>query len=172
MSRRFAVPLAYVLLFSFLAIGIGAAPVQATPITYEFTATPVDPSTFSSFTLQYVDVDGDGLLNQSEVVSGTFSGVQVLKAIFTPGVSGWANYPNLLAVPCYGSLMALGPGGETFGGYYWYFGGVTEGYMFCGTENGGFTYSETPVPVPPSVLLLGVGLMPLAWARRKKLLGK
>jgi hypothetical protein len=35
-----------------------------------------------------------------------------------------------------------------------------------------FITVQPPVPLPPSALLLGSGLIPLAWARRKKRLGK
>jgi len=35
-----------------------------------------------------------------------------------------------------------------------------------------WTYTQTPVPLPPSVFLLGAGLIGLAVARRKKRLGQ
>jgi hypothetical protein len=36
-------------------------------------------------------------------------------------------------------------------------------------SNAAGVWTESPVPCPPAVLLLGSGLIPLAWARRRKL---
>lgn len=163
MSRRFIVPLAGVLLFSFLALGIGPAPVIASAVVYDFTATSHDPI-FGSFSLKYTDWIGDALLTTlDEVVPGSFSGV-------------WVNYsypdaPVFYTDLCIGVPHYVGPWTPfdgTLNGWFFGFGGIANE----GPDGGAvWTYSESPspAPIPPSVFLLGAGLFGLAgWRRFRK----
>jgi hypothetical protein len=151
------------LLFSFLAIGIGAAPAQAT--IYDFTATAVPgfmPQT-SGFTLQYNDTDNDGLFDLVELIS--FSGITY---------TGVGTYTTITTIPyhepVYGPLTdGVATINHPWGAdRYWYF--EIPGLSTISLLGSGLTYEQqaSPVPVPPGVLLLGSGLLGLVGWRRLK----
>lgn len=167
MARRFTVPLFFVLLFSFLAIVTVAAPARAFT-TYDFIAHGVVGSGLGGvgFSLKYIDQDGDGLFSLDELVAGSFSG-------FTP--PGLPHYVTILAVPVTSDVSPLTDGGALpprTAGYGWDF-FIEAPSLEPGSHEDWppptyWTYTESAVPIPPSALLLGAGLIPLAWARRRK----
>jgi hypothetical protein len=89
-----------------------------------------------------------------------------------------------LAVPGVIALNPGGTGGYALGGYtfsvtgWWTLGPPNYNPGTVGVSGGGSTYvvdftggkfvSASAVPIPPSAFLLGSGLIPLVWARRKK----
>jgi hypothetical protein len=157
MSHSFKTILACVFLVSFLAIGFGAAPVQAT--TYLFTATSVYPLAASDFTLTYEDSGVDPRFSIGEL--GSFSGV-VLWWNFV-----WTPCPTILAVPSYDAGISPFTDGEA--GPTWTFARGVDGYPLNWLTNS-WTYEQTEVvPLPPSVFLLGSGLLGLlGWRRFRK----
>ena len=163
MPRMFTAPLACVLLFSFLAIGIGAGrvtPAQA-DITYQLIATPTDigrGAGLGGFSLQYFGQNGDSLFHVAELVPGSFSGLSVVGyPVFDilDGAAGTqADSPFTDEDPVYRS---------------WTFHSTTLWSLSAAGDD--WKYERNIVPIPPTALLLGAGLIPLAWARRKKRLG-
>jgi hypothetical protein len=155
---------ACVLLFLVLGVGIGVAPARATTTTYILTATPFPSYTgVASFWVTYTDTDPDNLLGGLGTGESTitgFSGVTINGDVF-PADIPFASIPY---VPGY-----VNGSGENWGWLFYY---VNLTWFGTGTAQGNyFTYTIDPVPavpVPPSVLLLGTGLIALAWARRKK----
>ena len=83
-------------------------------------------------------------------------------------MAGYAAYTVITAVPSTSCVYTDGGAGGVFGPETWEFSTGPGGLILYG--GGGYTYVQTPVP--PSALLLASGLIPLAWARRKKRLGK
>ncbi len=175
MSRMSLPPIACFLLLSFVAMGIGAAPAHADTI-YEFTATSTSPTTLTSFdgawlqatsfSLEYVDKNGTGLLTSTDEIL-SFTGVK----LWAPAVwAGGVTFSAVLYIPPY-DLAAFTDGPSFPGG--WGFSGTVIGETYT-WPSAMWTYGEHPistVPIPPAVFLLGSGLIPLAWARRKKRLG-
>jgi hypothetical protein len=150
-----------VLLFSFTAIGIGAAPARAStvdPVLQEFVAWEAGDTgrMVVSFEFLYRDWDGDGMFSLDELVLGSFR-------LFRTATSSGEWYGYIVGVP--ETLVTHGSGDGD-----WAFDGMPEGLYRPGAVN--YSYVQTAVPIPPSALLLGAGLIPLAWARRKKRLGK
>ena len=101
------------------------------------------------------------------------------------GVSGTASTPGLLVeVALNGSWTNAQLSGPAPGEVLALNGGLMYVDVWLGTgsnsetdnlynEVGSGTLTQTPqVPLPPSVYLLGTGLIALAWARRKKRLGQ
>jgi hypothetical protein len=151
------------LLCSVLAIGIVAAPAKAT--IYDFTATAVpefSPQT-SGFTLQYNDTDNDGLFDLGELIS--FSGIT-----FTIGT-----YTNITAIPYHENVYGPLTDGAATANHqwgadrYWYFEIPTLSTISL--LGSGLTYKQdeqqaSTVPLPPTAILLGSGLVGLAGWRR------
>jgi len=172
MPRSFNAILACVFLVSFLAIGFGAAPVQAT--SYLFTATTVDryADMYGDFTLIYADSSFSPRFSIDELVAGTFSGTTFTMGDMRP--PGFA-YETIDRVPGYDPVRAPytdGTGTE-YNGLEWRFshdwgGGVVE--IGPGLPPDLWTYTQVEVvPLPPSVFLLGAGLIGLAgWRRFRK----
>jgi len=154
------------LVFLCLAILAAPAPVRAT-ITYDFTATQRPGYPLPTFSLQYVDTDSDGKFSLNELVADSFSG-------FTYGINNY-HYITLITVPPYNntptspwySPLTDGPGSFFTN---WVFMDASEHQLDVNPYN--WIESQTQVvPLPATVVLLGAGLLPLAWAHRKKLLG-
>jgi hypothetical protein len=159
MSGSWKVRLSMYLLFSFLALGIGAHPALADTI-YDFTAMSNNLGVVQNFILQYVDTNNDGRVELDEIIPGTFSGVWTI----SPYID-WKT--SLESVPAYDPSYSPYTNGVND---YWVFGDGVFGDANLSASL--FTYTQTPeVPIPPSVFLLSAGLIPLAWARRKKRLG-
>ena len=162
MPRSLKAILACVFLLSFLAIiTVDAPPLSAA--TYELTATwPGAP--LWGFALDWTDTNHggllqDGLFQLDELVPESFTGVRFgTDTMYTfidhvPGVSTWSSYTG-------GSAN------------YWMFGyydssGVPQ---LRPSHVVMWTYARTEVvPLPPSVFLLGAGLIGLAgWRRFRK----
>jgi hypothetical protein len=162
--------LIYNLLFSFLSIIFIIAPAQAVTTYYEFTATVFlnYAGQEKTFSFQYADA-GNGAVSLSEIDQSKFSGAWVLTSGAGPGGSAdWVFYPYVTGVPQHDpTYYPLLDGTDP----YWYF-GLSPGVTAIGVGPWAYSYSQVPVPIPPSALLLATALMPLAWARRKKRLGK
>ena len=163
--------LACVILFSFLAIGIGAAPVQAYT-TYELTMH--GSLGYPDFSVYYIDYDGDAKMSEDEMLFGGAifpSPPTGSQGIYLPFFSSL--FLQATTVPAYGpgegSVFTDGSGGSQFVPPYWIFAG--NGQTAYVPEYV-WTQTEIETALPPSALLLGSGLIPLAWARRKKRLGK
>ncbi|MGD0828053.1 MAG: hypothetical protein ABSA09_08200 [Desulfobaccales bacterium] len=169
MARRCAVIRVSVLLFSFLAVFVGVAAVQADTYTLEVNPLPgYGPGTvanLSTFWITYTDTGTDNLLgglDSGESIIKWWSGVTDQSYVF-PANYGFAMIP-------YVQDYVNGVGvdwGWNWGPQYPIFGTATA-------DSRDFSYSREAgaVPVPPSALLLASGLIPLAWARRKKRLRK
>ncbi len=163
--------------WSFLAILASAAPARADIITYQLAATPTADAVrwgFGTWSLQYSDSDFDTMFNTLELVPGSFSGVWLGSPIYD-----W--FPILKAAA--GSLEEGAYADEDFhtpgvvprGGSWAFL--IPDG-MQASVSPSLWTYTReivpdpSAVPLPPSALLLGAGLIPLSWARRKKRLGQ
>jgi hypothetical protein len=165
MSRSWKALLACVFVFSFLPIVTGAAPVQAVT-TWDFRAESLYPGIVSDFSLQYSDKNGDGRLTMNstinEFITGTFSGFWYYGIFHQYVPAHWVSV--LVSVPG----TAYVPLTDGSGGDAWAFLGDHGSYFMGATF---WRYSETPVPIPSSVFLLGAGLIGLVVARRNKRLG-
>lgn len=146
---------------------------------------PATPAIGDSFTVRF---NYDGVLptvltDMLSLVSFTMTSGEVELASGDPGVSAWFKIKAAAAVPTAWEISIIGmhPGFEIATWRGGYGGPVFETVMFhrvtgeldTWTAAGGVgTWTLAVVPVPPTMLLLGTGLIPLAWARRKRRLGK
>jgi hypothetical protein len=173
---------------SFLAILAG--PVAADIYTYELIATPsvyalppgspVPAYWPSGFTLLWTDFNQDGLFQPSELVAGSASAIiyngstYAITGLPTPGdgtddqqtfILG-TNFDFRERYDAMGNdLGTRGPVGiwkTDVGTGFW-----SDDWLYSNVQ-----WTAAPVPLTPSVFLLASGLIPLAWARRKKLLRK
>lgn len=121
-------------------------------ITYDLTALTKEPGTVSNFMVQYVDKDRDGRVGPDDLVFA-FSGVTI----------NGEEYANLTAIPRYSATESPYTNGpeSVFAWQFQSSTGDTQNFV-----EWAFTYEQTPLP--SSVLLLGTGLLPLAWAWGKK----
>jgi hypothetical protein len=168
MLRLLTTPLACVFLVLLLAMGFGASPVQSYT-TYTLSATDNGKyPTFSGFSLRYIDsIHVDGRFEIGELVEGSFTPVTFMS---------YGPYTKLQNVPAYDEAQSPYTDGEVgLPGnmeYYWVFWDEVHQYGLSYLQ-GDLAYTQTadpkpPVPIPPSVFLLGAGLIGLAVARRKK----
>ena len=192
MSRAYSTLVKRVMLVSFLAVLLCAAPALATTwsitdanlvgggsVSGEFTYVPTSVTTWAiTITIPAVDVPTGA---QS---SFTLSGANVTAAIQGGGSStdilflsgnehgtAWTGLPEYDVQLTYdqgwnalaGNVsIPLEIGSATFAQVT-----GTDGYHIAGLTSGA---QLDPVPLPPSALLLVTGLIPLAWASRRKLL--
>jgi hypothetical protein len=163
MFRLLTTPLACVLLVTCLSIFPNPKFVKAA--MYEITATSVYWQA-SSWWLIYSDVEPDGRFNQQyELVGSAFSGVDLYC-----GSGRWDHFTKIGYLPSewvYPFAGGFGAYGATFwtetGG--WWGTDYVEVYWTFTTQ----PYTADNVPLPPSVLLLGAGLIGLAgWRRFRK----
>jgi hypothetical protein len=123
-------------------------------ITYELTAYTKQPGIISNFTVQYVDRDGDRRVGTNDYVFA-FSGVTI----------NGQEYSELTVIPEYSAEYSpYTDGPESV--YAWQF--ETSSGDIQNFVEWDFTYGQTPVPLPSSAWMLGTGLIPLAWACRRK----
>lgn len=148
------------MLFSILTLLTFPGTVKASTF-YDFWATSQNPD-YSDFSLTYNDVDGDAKFSIDELVEGSFSGVQMYTYWLTVIGSVPVNSPQSPLTDGdksrWGFLIPSPEGG-----------GPLVGSMDYPQE---WTYRQSTVPIHASAFLLGTGLIPLAWAHRKKLLGR
>ena len=153
------------ILLSLLAIFIAVSLVGAA--TYELDATPNQYAGgyFNSWSLVYQDLVGDGLYRTTDPVI-SFTGFS-----YTGTIPSIDYSTPILAAPQNSMLSPFTSGnGCTIGGTYypndWDF---TPSRNLPGLEGGVyagvFNYTQTAVPLPPSALLLGSGLLGLAATR-------
>jgi hypothetical protein len=155
-----------ILLISFLVLPIFGSPTTGSAALYTIVATSVNPRV-SDFTLTYNDTDNDtpvplfGPQEGDTVV--TFSGFE---DTLVGHVSGPVNY-----APVNSSMSPFtdGSGVFGFGPNYWGFGPLEDVLVLPASS---WTYTQAAVPIPASALLLSSGLIPLAWFRRRNLMGK
>ena len=190
MPRSFSAILACVFLVSCLAIGIGAAPVQAAT-AYKLDAQPNGGGTgyLGSFSLEYLD--GTRMDEcRGGIIPGSFTGVwdsangehnlEFFTTVeYVPTFGGpWGVAPFPFSDVAYGQSGQIYPAWTFTGCTGWYYSkdlatryNENDPDLVGNTEGDGWyawNYTQSPVPIPPSVFLLGAGLMGLAVARRKK----
>jgi hypothetical protein len=160
---------------------LGAVLLIASPVlaatTYNFVAhspygDPLYGDGYSGFTLQYVDADGDGRFSLDELVPGSFSGMTEQETSHS-----WYLCTDVLGLPAFSATQSPLTDGVQYyskdsNTWWFYYPGDVPPTGAFGMGASNYSYSQSPVPIPASALLLGAGLIPLAWARRKKRLGK
>jgi len=134
-------------------------------------ATSTDPADWGSWTMTYAGggPSGEDLSSASQIQ--TFS-----------GFTGWGTFEGAVyAVPyaeegyldewfLKGMMYGSPVGSWTFYPSWTPSGGFTGGAAAFPPDS--WTYATSAVPVPPTALLLGSGLIPLVWWRRKKPFGR
>jgi hypothetical protein len=178
---RLGAPLAVSLVLAFaLAVFPGIKPAHAEPVRYHLVATPtgfwsIDPTGFS---FDYLDVNENGIF---DFFPSTFDATTGMPATpvegqvcepysaftgvtFSKSWVGHENtYPLIYGAPTYG-IVTTAPPVSGMGGFYWVFGNMPPPPAAVGVqgEAAAWTYSQTAVPLPGGLLLLGTGLLGLA----------
>jgi hypothetical protein len=163
MPRNASACFACVLVFLFLAIL--TVPVTGhADTTYLFTAAQRSGYPLPTFSLQYLDKDNDGKFSIDELVGGSFSGFTAYGHTYNTIVT----VPPYLDAPLspWNSPLTDGEGPLYTN---WAFKDASEYQGEFNPQN--WIESQIQVPLPATAVLLGAGLLPLAWARRKKRLG-
>jgi hypothetical protein len=157
MSISFRALSARMVVAFFLTFLIFAPPLQA-DTTYDLIAKTTNAGLATTFTIRYDDT-GDGKFELGEFVSWT--GVTVSGMMLTA----------IHYVPVTGSSLLGGPADPNPGNAStWGFGYLDDpGWGTTYWSVNDWTYTQTPVPIPPSALLLGSGLLGLAgWRKFRK----
>ena len=157
MCRFFVAYLHRIMLLSILAVLTGAGPAHAT--TYDFYAFSLYSGMISDFSLPYRDENGDERFSMTSdvLIAGTYSGYYWYGIFHDRAefVSVLVSVPGTAYVPLTDGSGATWVGDGAKGRYF-------TDYKF-------WSYSQTPVPLPPTVLLFGSGLLGLAgWRRFRK----
>jgi hypothetical protein len=159
------------LLVLFFSAPIYVCPQTASATSFRLTATAKPGTTGSDFFILYTDVDNDGLfgLEDGDVVD-VFSGVSI-----NIGFPFQVNATTVLASPVHDAGVSpltdgagLGFNGTDFVPI-WVFGDPDFATVPLASD---WTYTQSLVPIPSAAYLLGAGLIPLAWFRRRNRLGK
>jgi hypothetical protein len=132
------------------------------------TATSVNPSLLSNFTVNFTDADGDGILEYREIDG--FSGIEQF-------VNGQApeKLDFLIGIPTIDGVSLAG-GNDACAvvclNSSWYFASAPDGTNALGIDFAEYDYNlslgPSPIPLPASALLLGAGLGGLALFRRRR----
>jgi hypothetical protein len=132
------------------------------------TATSVNPSLVSSFTVNFTDADGNGILEYHEIDG--FSGIEQFISFGAPEKLDFLiGIPTIVGVSlaggndaCDGSCLSTA----------WYFASAPDGTNALGIDFAEFDYNLSldlsPIPLPASALLLGAGLGGLALIRCRR----
>jgi hypothetical protein len=129
-------------------------PAARADTTYVLTATPTTVGTtnqVSEFSITYNDT-GDGLFELGELISWTNMTDSKFNHIFT----------TIDLVP---EQSFTGVTGGTGSNWAFLFSGASQPLPYPSDY---WSYSQSPVPLPASAILLGSGLLGLALARRQK----
>jgi hypothetical protein len=170
MARVLAFAGTCVLLFGVLIIGIGPDPAYGDTI-FRLEAFQV-PNGHPGWTFDWRDVNDDGIYSGGVDLYLNFSG---FLGPTGDGSVPFTIYDRIIYIPLSPGALPYTAGPSELG--YpdsWMFEGFipTHPNVTLRVDVGEWTYVRTVVPLPPSVFLLASGLIPLAWARRKRPLGK
>ena len=142
---------------------------SAGAMTYNLHAIPVVPENLSDFTITFEDDNKNLLLDFGEI--DYFSGLTDYGTTYS--------YSGVVSIPLFNTLLPYPPN-LTATTIFPYTNGSTVLWQF--TNGTGpdwvynyediWTYTLTPVPLPPAALMFGTGLILLGWPLRKKNRGK
>lgn len=160
------------LLLLFLFLAITASPPPATAVTefrLEASLSPMIPIRyFSDFFILYLDVDSSGLFNPDVDQVVSFSGLDL-----TGGGPNAGHYDAISHSPSNSPESPFTDGTPDITGLpapWWTFTRPDGPDMMVPGMT--WTYTQSVVPLPPTALLLGSGLIPLVWWRRRNRLEK
>jgi hypothetical protein len=167
MYRCFAALVTILSILSVLAILTVPSAAQAYTI-YDFSATPTKqtgPHVVFEFTLQYEDMNKDGRFSLSELIPGSFSGFTYVY-VYDP--VPW-EIDRIYQVPKYQATVSpLTDGWPSYPPDWMFVRTFDNSLKFFRLPPALWTYSQAAVPIPPTAVMLGTGLIWLVWTRRKK----